>query len=352
MTRSKRNNEIDMLRFVFALAVAAFHCNLGTGLNLCCHGNIAVEFFFVTSGYLTAKSILEKEVQIKAAGYLKRRLFSFYPIWVAAVIVYLAYDLISGETENITFYIFDLFLLQSFVPFSGKMAFGWYLSVLMIDTVILFPCLVRAKKSGKYKRFLIAATVIDLALIVALFIFSHRITNTEEYIWIIKKIHIRGMCGMLMGVVIYLTVMLAERSGALKKPIISSAVALNILKGAAGVYLFVFINTRSPESGVGEFIALGCMGIVVLCAGVYEKTTVRKADGRFYENVDIICCRAGEMSMYIYIFHILIIDIVKRNSDSLGNLEQLALVTAMCVIVSAAAAAIRTFLKLKRRSDR
>lgn len=64
-TRSGRNGNIDLMRFVFCLIIILYHINNRLDLNppfglsekyfsFCGEGRIGVEFFFVVSGYLLA----------------------------------------------------------------------------------------------------------------------------------------------------------------------------------------------------------------------------------------------------------------------------------------------------------
>ena len=51
--KSKRNGKIELMRFVFAIVIACFHLNMGIFSS----GMLAVEFFFIVTGYLLAKSL-------------------------------------------------------------------------------------------------------------------------------------------------------------------------------------------------------------------------------------------------------------------------------------------------------
>lgn len=64
-TRSGRNGNIDLMRFVFCLIIILYHINNRLDLNppfglsekyfsFCGEGRIGVEFFFIVSGYLLA----------------------------------------------------------------------------------------------------------------------------------------------------------------------------------------------------------------------------------------------------------------------------------------------------------
>lgn len=56
--KNKRNGKIELLRFTFSLVVALFHFLPQIGEpKLLSSGFFAVEFFFIVTGYLLAKSL-------------------------------------------------------------------------------------------------------------------------------------------------------------------------------------------------------------------------------------------------------------------------------------------------------
>jgi len=73
MTKSQRNGSVELLRFLFTTIIIFFHINLdlwdqqkivgeffGAPVTFFKHGNIAVEFFFLVTGCLMAKSVYGK----------------------------------------------------------------------------------------------------------------------------------------------------------------------------------------------------------------------------------------------------------------------------------------------------
>ena len=71
--KEKRNNSIELLRFLFTAIIIFFHVNLdlwdqdkviavirGVPVTFFMHGNLGVEFFFLVTGYLLARSVHKK----------------------------------------------------------------------------------------------------------------------------------------------------------------------------------------------------------------------------------------------------------------------------------------------------
>ena len=98
-TSSHRSNNFDFLRFFFAALVIfshSFDLLRGSGADPISHfsrgqidgGSLAVEGFFIISGFLVAQSFLNSR---SVFDYFKRRILRIYPGFVAAGIISLAF---------------------------------------------------------------------------------------------------------------------------------------------------------------------------------------------------------------------------------------------------------------------
>ena len=85
MEKYVRNGKIDLLKFLFSIMVIVFHFNKHLyNYDFCQRGYIAVEFFFVTSGFLFAKSLAkipyrQETLFQDSVGFMKKKFFSFFP---------------------------------------------------------------------------------------------------------------------------------------------------------------------------------------------------------------------------------------------------------------------------------
>lgn len=159
ITRTNRNSTIDLLRFVFIIAIVLFHQN-----ERCCEifvrGNLAVFFFFILSGYLAAKSIKRHNVDGSSlyggcSSFMKRKVLAVHPEVIltslAFVVVYLAenrpglHAAISIPIK--TFFSDILFLRMTGIEFSVGVGYGWYISSMLIGLLILYP-LLRIKQNN------------------------------------------------------------------------------------------------------------------------------------------------------------------------------------------------------------
>lgn len=84
MVYSKKNGTIELLRFIFCMDILLFHIekyifgepSLKNGIHVAFfpHGAIGVEFFFLLSGCLMAKSIFEIKSRDKNGSLVKNTL--------------------------------------------------------------------------------------------------------------------------------------------------------------------------------------------------------------------------------------------------------------------------------------
>lgn len=94
--RSKgRSGELDFWKFIFSLVIVIRHSEyLPTTIEYPYFrgGSIFVEFFFITSGYLMAKSAERKEntksLVEETSSFLRKKITAFYPyliFWISCI---------------------------------------------------------------------------------------------------------------------------------------------------------------------------------------------------------------------------------------------------------------------------
>ena len=162
----RRNQTIDALRFLFAVIIVIHHSRSLVGDDNCLFlgGSLAVEFYFLVSGYLMMASVFRKNQQGLSGslagetfGFLKRKLKSFYPeVMVAWVIAFLFTCSTRGESlKEVAKQFFNSFS-ESLLMFSFGLSTGnvnpatWYLSSMLIFMVILYPLLRKYPAVMKY----------------------------------------------------------------------------------------------------------------------------------------------------------------------------------------------------------
>lgn len=127
---------IQTLRFLAALWVAAYHLNLmfGTGLNaswlkaILESGYAGVDLFFVISGYIMAKTTQDVPSTAKgAAVFLARRFLRIYSGWWPFFVIYLLYAISTGGVGPETRLLSSFLLWPTLLPYH-LVPIAWTLS--------------------------------------------------------------------------------------------------------------------------------------------------------------------------------------------------------------------------------
>ena len=169
----KKNSEFELLRFLFAFLIMSHH--FGTwagyeGLTIFKYGNIGVEFFFILSGLLMAKSafktVSKNAVDVNNIGtltfqYLISKIKVFLPYLIIAILLPITtFILLDGLTATLLEDIVDqlpnyFLLMESGIWVDNRLIVGvtWYLSSMIIAMLILYPLLIYRFNLSKYVLF-------------------------------------------------------------------------------------------------------------------------------------------------------------------------------------------------------
>ena len=207
----KRAGTIDFFKFLFALIITAYHAEsfyLVGNDHLCGSGFIAVEFFFMVSGYLlSVKASRQQEKNIWDAnlhmlGHKICHIFPYIlPAALAANLFYIAgHFSVAGLSRSVLLSVIDIFGLQM-VGFSGFYATGvsWYISALFAVSFIIYPLLCKRRELfGKYIGPFTAVLVYG-------FICQKTGTLNGPGAWwsVVYQGLLRGYAGMAMGCAAY-----------------------------------------------------------------------------------------------------------------------------------------------------
>lgn len=164
-----RNHYIDLLRFVFMMVIVLFHQSEYC-MNVFSRGNMAVNFFFILSGYLASQSIKNHIESNLSYGngcmlFMKRKILAVQPdVILTSAIFAVTYILISSPGIHAavsvlikTFFSDVLFLRMTGIEHSVGMGYGWYISSMLLGLFVLYPFL-RIKGGNIY--FLLVSVII------------------------------------------------------------------------------------------------------------------------------------------------------------------------------------------------
>src|SRR5674476_53751 len=155
----KRNNNVEFWRFIFTVIVCLFHFS-GTyfsGKSYFSGGYIAVEFFYILSGFLLMSSQTKSELspgsKRSAAKYTFERLKILYPHYIFSFAVIFAFAMMQSNkslvdvSKNLLQSIWEITMLQmSGIRCSIYNQPTWYLSGLIIMGYLIYFLLNHCRK--------------------------------------------------------------------------------------------------------------------------------------------------------------------------------------------------------------
>lgn len=226
-----KNGKIELLRFIFCLIILIFHTgehlwynnniifNDRFDISFFAHGMIAVEFFFIVSGYLLAKEINKKSKETKKKitseqlskewiDYLKKKIKAIFPTHtVAFVIAFICASLFReyNLTEMIKCLITSIpqfFFLQMTglrINDTYPNNVEWYISAMLVAIAIIYP-IFRKYKDGFSK---IGAPLIAILGSGYLISSLGRISATIEWHHFIMGGTLRAITMMCLGICSY-----------------------------------------------------------------------------------------------------------------------------------------------------
>lgn len=148
----QRNEEIEFLRIILAVMVIFVHTTPLVGAYVCKRGYLAVDAFFLLSGYFMMLHA-QRQDSLSTPKFLWRKIRAFLPETCLATLI--ACAVVCG-TELLDFreiihivshsVVKDIFLLKmtGIVPlYPDAIGATWYLSSLVIGMAMMYPCLRR-----------------------------------------------------------------------------------------------------------------------------------------------------------------------------------------------------------------
>ncbi len=158
-SKPARNGIIEFMRFIFSLVVICYH-----GLAFLPkdsqflrfpNGTIAVEFFFILSGFLMAKTTSKKindktSIGIDSAKFIYKKYSSIFPYHLYAftctfIIIVIINNLSLFEiVKTLINSLPNLFMLDmTGLPFNLIVGYEWYISAMLIAMAVIYPFLRR-----------------------------------------------------------------------------------------------------------------------------------------------------------------------------------------------------------------
>ncbi len=249
-TGKTKNASVELLRFLFTSIIIFFHINLDLWdqkkviavvreipVTFFKHGNIGVEFFFLVTGWLMAKTIYTKYIQPRESGvntggaipvesaealkpadtgkrpagkagrgrlmeetvqFVRHKANAIFPYYLLACALTVVIQFLTERTLSLDYFLLrlpSLFFLQ-------RMGFGkpfigctWYLSSMLLALFVVYPLCRRF-----YHVFTLAAAPLLCAVLLgAIIICTGSLGNIEDWFFITYKTNIRAFAEISLG---------------------------------------------------------------------------------------------------------------------------------------------------------
>lgn len=156
----ERAGELDLWKFIFAIVIVIHHSSYLPNLTEETYfrgGSIGVEYFFIVSGFLMARSsekiTIYSDLAKETCRFLKRKVKSFFPYMLFALIIsatvkWFYYDGTIFDIVKIVFNaIVEVFLLRALGL--NKQFYNtptWYLSAMIFSMTVIYPLILKYRK--------------------------------------------------------------------------------------------------------------------------------------------------------------------------------------------------------------
>lgn len=271
--QGKRNHQIDLWRFVFSMIIVIHHSRNLLGDDQCkfLGGSLAVEFFFLVSGYLMMASIEKQKertdsIALDTVSFIKKKWCGFYPEVLVAWCISFFFAMFAQRADVQT--VISLFasgFLEGFLLYAtGLVATStniatWYLSSMLLCMAILYPLIRKYPKAMKYYVMPLCAL-----LLWGWMRAEDRTTRNPTY-WmgLTYKGNIRALCELQLGAVLYCINQKFKNVNFTK----FGKLILTIIEWGCYVAAILYMYFRVASRKDILFITLLCIAVLITFSG-------------------------------------------------------------------------------------
>ena len=333
--KAKRNGEIELLRFIFCIIVVLFHCNKDIFHNISSQnyayalsprGYIAVEFFFMLSGYFMAASIAKSKntapLGTESVRFIWKKYFSIFWYHIIAFVALVAVHSLINQDFSFD-KLFDvipgaLLITRTGIRFFDINGVEWYLSAMLLVMAAMYPV---AKKH--FEVYAKAIAPISAILIYGWLIHNyHTLSGTTVWTPLGYRCMWRTAAGLNVGMFIYCCADALKKRKWTDKEVLLAKLARGIMYASICVYAMC-LNPRKYE-----IYAVIVIFIALILTFSFP-----------YENVKWLDSKAvlmlGKFSLPLYLNQNLAILIGKTYFSELSDVALVLLILAMDGVFSA-----------------
>ncbi len=312
---TKRNNLVELARFLFSILVVGYHIQmtfLGDGINFFENGALAVEFFFLISGYFLARSIEKISAKenynpaLESCGFMGNKIKGILPTHLTAIIVIIVVLLtynFANSGNIILNGLPSIFLVQMGGVWTEAYASAlivpeWYLSSMLLCMLFIVPIALLLRKKIKKGILVIPILLGVLGVIAVIYGLCTNWAFTTTFVY-----DLRAWGEMCVGMFAYYLSTVIAKKDLKTAPSVTLKVVEMICYCAPIILGFVPIS-KSLEPV--------CMVVAVVCIFVAISITFAgKGVAVTNSKVNKALGYLGSLSLAIYLFHPVIITLLE-----------------------------------------
>ena len=352
--KPQRNGKIELLRFLFAIMVVCLHTITRTmagnqayagelrpgGFSFVpgVHGAMAVEFFFLLSGFLMAKSVFktiarngnaisEKELAYETWIFEKKKYLSVFPYHVVAYalaaigfVLSNDYGLLKAAVKLVKSV--PNFLLTYMIGTATEKPVTvnppmWYISVMIISMLFIYPFL------RKYYRKVthVVGPVIAVVIIGYLFFKTHSLIGVLKVLLFGYKGLFRGFAEILLGCTAF------EISRWLEKKEIKPVGRVLLTVFEALAYITVLLYSCTTLNTNYEFVMLALLFMAIPVTFSNQTYLNKLFSNKF-------CYFLGKMSLFVYLVHMFPVYLAERYMADVHGIYKLPIVLVAAFVLA------------------
>ena len=332
---NRKNGKVELYRFLFCIFVLLFHIQKyllppdkikyknDIHFTFFTHGSVAVEFFFLLSGFLMAKSIYKSRKlypetcdKFKASDgviFLKKKYLSIFPQHIIAfIIVFISYLKVSNidSFKEKVLALFDsipnIFLIQmSGINFTNPNHIEWYISCMLIAMALIYPLCKRF-----YINFTRYIAPISAILIIGYMIFTTKsLTGVTSWTGLSYKSTLRAFAEISLGT----TAFELSRYISEKKFTASQRITITVTE----FICFVFVVLYMVLSFVNKYELYALIAMFLIITITFSSKTY---GNKIFNNR--VCCFLGKISLPIYLSQLGAINLVDKYFDKQSDVTK------------------------------
>ena len=327
MSNTARNGKVDLFKFIFSLVVIIYHFGNAVKFDneLFNKGYIGVEFFFIVSGFLFARSLAKipynkETLPTDSAKFMWRKYKSFLPYhFFTFVCTFITASIISQwNISNIAFELAnsipDFFMIQiNGVSKMSLLGHEWYISAMLIAMFVLTPIVI------KFRNIFLKYIAPALAFfILALLFHSYGHLNAVgAWIGVFNSGFLRALAEISLGCVCFAV----SESGVVEK---FPKPVLIIIEFAFYTSVILYANKN--------FGSISELSVVMMLAFAVTISFSPKSSIGFLNNKFVLFL--GKLSFPVYLTQIFVRQALVKSSLPLNYWEYMGLYVASVICIS------------------